>query len=194
MGMLFAVSVVAIVVAALLLLVLARYTKNPSNAREAELDGDQGHALAQERFFSVARRLLGRMGLEEKDAKHLSREGAMRLEVVGEGAGDHYVVYAFAKPGGAQVDASDLLLVAGDVEHAGVGRGVVITPNRIDIPASAGLGTDLDLVDGLAFVQLIDEHAPELRAEIAGRVLHGRKPARTRSTASEPRFAAVSSS
>ncbi len=192
----FAIVIAGILVAALLLILLARYAQNPSDARrELEESREPRPSVFPEPgpFFDLVRRLLASMGLEETDAQELGREGAMRLEVQKPGAfkPECYVVYVFAKRGGGEVDASDLLRVAGDVEHTDVGRGVVITHDRIDLSATAGLGTDLDLVDGLALLQLIDEHAPTLRDELAGSRIRGLSPPRTRSTAPKPRFAPV---
>lgn len=192
----FAIVIAGFIVAALLLILMARYAQNPGEARrELEESRDPRAAAFPEpaAFFDLVRRLLASMGLEETDAQELGREGALRLEVEKPGAfkPERYVVYAFAKPRGGEVDASDLLCVAGDVEHTDVGRGVIITHDRIDLSATAGLGTDLDLVDGLALLQLIDQHAPALRGELVGSRVRGQSPPRTRSTAPKPRFVSV---
>lgn len=193
----FAIIIAGIIAAIVVLFVIARYAKDPAVARH-EVEGRDADlsdaALAPDAFFDVVRRLLARMGLRVADRQMLSRNQVMRLEVVGDGplSPSRYVVYAFAKPQGDEVGASELLEVASDVEHSDASRGLVITPYGIELSATAGLGTDLDLVDGLALLRLVDEHAPELRPQLAGRRLRGRTPARTRSTAPEPRFVAAS--
>jgi hypothetical protein len=174
------VVVVSVLVAAALFILLARYSQHPAKAR-ADVDerlageSDVKPRIAASRLRFFVDQLLHKMGLHTSSAETLEREGATRLLCSGEGPVGpiDYVVYIESLPVGDTVDASVLLQLAEDVRASNAAAGMLITPYRIDRSGFGGVETPLEQVDGARLAQLVDQHLPELAAELAEYKIEG---------------------
>jgi hypothetical protein len=160
------VIIVAVTIGVALLLLLARYAKDPSVLRaevEARTHPTQHRPEVDPgRLRSIVSELMTSMGLQVSEAEPLERAGAMRLVAVGRGVlrDARHIIYIEASPPGELVEAPTLLALAEDVTHNDASVGVVVTPYRIDRSAVAGLDVDLELIDGPALLALVKEHLP----------------------------------
>lgn len=192
----FAVIVAAAIVAIVILLLLARYAQDPAEARQTVdsiHDAEVSDPIEPDRLFQIVQLVFERMGLVVERSRVSAREATARMEAVSSESYHpaRYLIYVVARPGGEEVGAASLLRIADEVGHSDATRGVVVTPYRIDPGATAGIETELDLIDGMALLALVEEHAPELSTELRTHALRGVTPPRTTTTAPAPRFEAA---
>ena len=173
------VIIVAVAIGVALILVLARYAKDPAVLR-AEFDargrfGAHKPEVDPGRLRHIVSELLGCIGLHVIEAEPLGRAGATRLVAVGKGGlrDARHIVYVEASPAGNIVAAPTLLALAEDVAHNDASVGVVITPGKIDRAAVAGLDVALELIDGLDLLELVKGRLPAHAVEMQGYRLAG---------------------
>jgi len=172
------VIIVAVAMGVALMLVLARYAKDP-NVLRAEFDARGRFGAKPEvdpgRLRHIVSELLGCIGLHVIETEPLARAGATRLVAVGQGVlrDARHIVYVEASPAGNIVAAPTLLALAEDVAHNAASIGVVITPGKIDRSAVAGLDVDLELIDGLDLLELVKGRLPAHVAEMQSYRLAG---------------------
>jgi hypothetical protein len=173
---------VAVAVGIALLLLLARYAKNPAIARSelerrAELDAPRP-AIDPADLRMLVSELLPRMGLAVVESEAMGRFGAVRIVAVGHGAlrDARHIVYVEPRPEGEVVGATELLSLAEDVVQNQASLGVMITPYRIDRAAIAGIEADLELIEGRELLALVERHLAGRAAELRGfRLTGGRR-------------------
>lgn len=164
--------IMAVALGVALLLLLARYAKDPAVLRaEHAARSDPSSRKPQmdpRRLRVVVSELLRCMGLRVIEEEPLGRPGASRLVALGRGVlrDTRHIVYIEADPAGRVVEAATLLELAEDVAHSEASVGVVVTPYRIDRSGVAGLEVKLELIDGAALVQLLNGHLPARAAEM----------------------------
>ena len=173
--MIFVVAFGALAFGGGLILLIARYSPDAAEQRAQALrrrDEAAGAVLHPAMPYDEWRQLV--IDLLEMLGFHIAMEHASgtELEIIARSTeplrSSKYLVRAILEPPGDVVDQQALLSLHDTVKADGAGKGIVLTPYRID---SAGLGemaAALELVDGVKLRELLEEHMPKKLDAIDG--------------------------
>lgn len=165
--------ILSVAAALLLLTLLARYARSPAELEERRADPQT--KLAPQHFHDLVLELLPKLGLRVREVAEPERDGALRIEAVGDGAlrNTRHVIYAEGQSAVRPVGPETVLELAEDADQTGHAVGVLISTSPIDRVVTPGLDVELELIDGQAFRRLVAKHLPHRAHEVARMQLTG---------------------
>lgn len=173
-----AIVLFALVFAAGLALLLARYAPNPAIERASDaalLDRDGRPRITAARLRSLIVELLAAFDLSVVEEElHGDERRLVAARRPGELGAARYVVFIEPAPAADQVEQPLILELAEYVKSERATLGMMVTPYCIVRDGLAGLEVPLELVDGPRFRHLVETYLPERLEELDS--YHGFQP------------------
>jgi len=173
--MIFVVAFGALAFGGGLILLIARYSPDAAEQRalaQRRKDEAAGVTLHPGMPFEEWRHLI--IDLLEVLGFHIALEhtSGTDLEIIARSTEPlrktKYLVRAILSPAGDVVDQQTVLELYDNVKGEGAGKGILLTPHRIDRSGIHEMASALELVDGPKLRELIEEHMPKKLDAIDG--------------------------
>ena len=164
--------ILGVLLAAVIIVLLARFAPNPAAKRLRQAERRAGRPLGERQipgdFRRIVRDLLTRgMGLEvvsEENAPHavqlvLRRRGLAVADAI-------YAALLVPSPPGNLVDQARVVELEQTVTALGAAGGLLFTPYAIDTSGLSGIRSELELIDGARLRDLVARHLPDRLSEL----------------------------